>query len=138
MAESGSIRGKGRIRASVEKLSRGVPEKDRICVSTENRRILASIGKRYNPCGYREIVPASTGKMSNLCEYRKMASYGSVPGKGRIRASVEKAFWRVPEKGRTCVSNEKWRNRGQYGEKVESVRVSKNFPGEYWKKVEIF
>ena len=67
-----------------------------------------------------------------------MASYGSVPGKGRIRASVKKAFRRVPEKGRTYVSTEKWRNRGQYGEKLESVRVSKNFPGEYRKKVEIF
>ena len=67
-----------------------------------------------------------------------MAESGSIRGKGRIRASVEKAFWRVPEKGRSYVSTEKWRNRGQYGEKVESVRVSKNLPGEYRKKVEIF
>ena len=40
-----------------------------------------------------------------------------VPGKGRIRTSTEKLSRRVPEK-------------------VESVRVSKNCPGEYWIRVE--
>ena len=95
MAYFGSVPGKGRIRASVKKLSRGVREKGRIFVSTE--------------------------KGSNLCEYRKMASSGSVPGKGRIRASVEKLSRGVPEKGRICGSTEKWHHPGQYREKVESV-----------------
>ena len=31
-----------------------------------------------------------------------------VPGKGRIRATIEKLFGRVSEKGRICVSTEKW------------------------------
>ena len=65
-----------------------------------------------------------------------MASSGSVPGKGRIRASVEKLSRQVLEKVRICVSTEKWQNPDQYGEKVESVRVSKNCPGEYLKTVE--
>ena len=106
-----------------------------------------STEKWHHTGQYREKVesvrvsknrPGDSEKRSNLCEYRKMAESGSVRGKIRIRASVEKLSRGVPEKGRTCVSTEKWRNRGQYGEKVESVRVSKNFPGEYRKKVEIF
>ena len=64
-----------------------------------------------------------------------MASSGSVPGKGRIRASVEKLSRRVPEKGRICVCTEKWQNLGEYLEKVESVRLSKKCPGEYRKSV---
>ena len=60
-----------------------------------------------------------------------MASSGSVPGEGRIRASVKKLSRRVPENGRISVSTEKWQNRGQYRENVEFVRVSKNCPGEY-------
>ena len=74
--------------------------------------------------------------MSNLCEYRKMAKSGLVPGKGRIRASVEKLSQQLPENGRICVSTRKWHNPGQYRENVESVRVSKNCPGEYLKTVE--
>ena len=89
MASSGSVPGKGKIRASVEKLSRGEPEKARMGVTTQ---------KWHHPGQYLENVesvrvskncPGSTGKGSNLCEYPKMASSGSVPGKGRIRASVE-------------------------------------------------
>ena len=53
-----------------------------------------------------------------------------------MRASIEKVSQRVPEKGRMSVSTEKWKNRGEYQEKVESVRVSKNCPGEYRKGVE--
>ena len=65
-----------------------------------------------------------------------MASSGSVPGKGRIRAGVEKLSRGVPKKGRICVSTGKWHNSGQYREKVESVRVSKNCLEEYQKRVE--
>ena len=56
---------------------------------------------------YRKTVPASTGKRSNLCEYRKMVDCGRVPGKGRIRASIEKQSWGVPKKGRIYVSTKK-------------------------------
>ena len=65
-----------------------------------------------------------------------MASSGSVPGKGRIRASVEKLSRGVLEKGRLCGKTEKWHNPGKYREKVESVRLSKNCPDEYWETVE--
>ena len=60
----------------------------------------------------------------------------SVLGKGRIRASLKKLSRGVPEKGRICVSTEKRKNPGLYQEKVESVRVSKNCPGEYRKRIE--
>ena len=40
-----------------------------------------------------------------------------VSGKGRIRARIEKLSRRVPEKGRICVSIEKWQNPGKYREK---------------------
>ena len=65
-----------------------------------------------------------------------MEESGSVSGKGRIRASFEKLSRVVPEKGRICVSTEKWHHPGQYREKVEYVRVSKNCLGEYRKRVE--
>ena len=65
-----------------------------------------------------------------------MASSGSVPGKGKIRASVEKLSRGVLEKARMGVTTQKWHHPGQYQEKVESVRVSKNCPGEYRKRVE--
>ena len=65
-----------------------------------------------------------------------MEESGRVRGKGRIRAIIEKASRRVSEKGRISVSTEKWKNPGEYQEKVESVRVSKNCRGEYRKGVE--
>ena len=65
-----------------------------------------------------------------------MASSGSVPGKGRIRASVKKFSRRVPENGRISVSTEKWYHPSHYRKKVESVRVSKKCLGEYQKMVE--
>ena len=64
-----------------------------------------------------------------------MTESGSVMGEGRIRASVEKLSWGVPEKGRIYVSTDKLHHPGQYREKVESVRVSKNCPWEYRKRV---
>ena len=65
-----------------------------------------------------------------------MASSGSVPGKGRIRASVNKLSRRVPENDRISVNTEKWYLPSHYREKVESVRVSKNCLGEYQKRIE--
>ena len=94
---------------------------------------------------YRETVesvrvskncPGEYRKGSNLFEYRKMVDFGRVPGKGGIRAKIEKLSRRVPEKGRICMSIEKYWNPGEYREKVESLLVSKNCPGEYLKRVE--
>ena len=59
----------------------------------------------------------STEKGSNQCEDRKMVESGRVPGKARIRASIEKLFGRVQEK-------------------IESMRVPKTCPDEYIKIVE--
>ena len=60
-----------------------------------------------------------------------------VPEKGRFRASMEKYSRGVPEKRRISVSTEKWENPGAYLQKVDSVRVSKNFPDEYRKRLEL-
>ena len=65
-----------------------------------------------------------------------MIESGRVPGKGRIRASIQKLFPRVPENCRIYESTEKRYNTGEYGEKVESVRLSKNCSHEYRKIVE--
>ena len=98
--ESGGLPGKGRIPESIEKLSRRVPKKGRICVSTE---------KWSNPCEYQEkedpyecqrTFLVSTEKGSNQCEYEKL------------------------------------QNPGEYREKVESVRESKNCSDEYRKSVQ--
>ena len=114
MVESGRVPGKGTICASIEKVSRRVREKGRMTVCTE---------KWKNPDVYREkveslrvskIVPTSTEKKSNHCEYRKMVESGRVPGKGRIRASIEKVSRRVPKKGS---------NQCKYRKMVESSRV---------------
>ena len=128
MVESGRVRGKCRIRPSIDNLRRGVLEKYRIYVSTE---------KWQNPAENREMVesvrvskncPASTGKGSNLCEYRKMVESGRVPGKGRIRPSIDYLRRGVPEKGRICVSTKNSRIRVSieklsrtYRKRVESV-----------------
>ena len=65
-----------------------------------------------------------------------MVESGRVPGKGRIRVSIENLFGRLPEKGRISVSTEKWWNPGEYRENVEPKRVSKICPEEYRKLVE--
>ena len=65
-----------------------------------------------------------------------MEESGRVLGKGRIRAIIEIVSRRVPEKGLISVSVKKWKNPGEYREKVESVRVSKKWPDEYRKRVE--
>ena len=104
-----------------------------------------SIQKWHHSGQYREKVesvrvskncPGSTGKGSNLCEYRKMTESGSVLGKVRIRTSVEKLSQGVQEKARLCVTTPKSHHPGQYREKVKSVRLTKNCPGEYQKRLE--
>ena len=111
----------------MEKLSRRVPEKGRICVSTE---------KWWNPGEYREKLESIRVSKNFPGEYQKMVKSNRVPGKGRIPASIEKLSRGVPKKGRIYVSNEIWWNPGEYQEKAESQRVSKNSPGEYRKRVE--
>ena len=64
-----------------------------------------------------------------------MIESGRVPGKGRIRASTVKLCERVLKNGRMRVSTGKWKDSGEYRDKVESVRVLKNCPNEY-RKVE--
>ena len=66
-----------------------------------------------------------------------MVESGRVLGKGRIGASTEKHSRRVPEKVRISVSTKKLWNLGEYLEKIEYVRVSKNCPDEYVKRVEL-
>ena len=66
-----------------------------------------------------------------------MVQSGRISGKGRIRASIEKLFGLVPKKGPINVSTEKWKNPGEYQEKVESVRASKNYPSGYRKRVDL-
>ena len=109
------VLGKGRIPASIEKLSRRVPKKGRIYVSTE---------KWWNPSEYREKVeslqvskkfPANPGKGSNICEYRKKVESRRVPGKGRIRASIEKLSRPVPENDQMC-EYRKMEDTGEYRE----------------------
>ena len=74
--------------------------------------------KKYNPCEYRKTVRMATGKGFNQCEYQKIVESVQVPGKGRIRASIEKLFRWVLEKGPINVSTEKWKNPGEYHENV--------------------
>ena len=78
-------------------------------------------------------------------EYLKRVESVSVPkngrirrllGRGGIRAGTEKLSGRVPENGRISDSSGKWKNPGEYSEKVESVPVPKNIPDEYLKMVE--
>ena len=83
-----------------------------------------------------KTVSANTDMGSNQCEYQKMVESRRVTGKCRMRASIEKVSRRVPEKGRICVSTEKWYNPGEYRENVEYVRVSKKCPDEHRKMVE--
>ena len=60
-----------------------------------------------------------------------------VPGKGRIRASIEKLSRREYQKRVESVTVLKnGINPGEYREKVDPVRVWKNCPDEYRKRVE--
>ena len=66
-----------------------------------------------------------------------MMESGRVPENGRIRVSMEKLSGRVPEKSRITVSTENRYNSSEYKKNSESVRVSKNCPGDYPKKSRI-
>ena len=66
----------------------------------------------------------------------KMVEFGRVPRKARIRPSIGKLFGRVPEESPISVRIEKWLNPGEYREKLEFVRVSKNCSDEYRKRVQ--
>ena len=66
----------------------------------------------------------------------KIVESGRVPGKGRIRLSIEKLSGHVPVKVRISVSTEIWENSGDYREKVEAVPLLKNYPDEFKKRVE--
>ena len=90
MVESGWVPRKGRIRASIEKLSRRVREKGWISVSTE---------KWKNPGEYREIVESVQVSKNCTDEFRK---------NGRISVSTEKVSRLIPEKGQISVRTEKW------------------------------
>ena len=65
-----------------------------------------------------------------------MVEFGRLPGKGRIRATTEKLSGRVSKTDRISVSTRNWLNPGEYEERVESVRVPKECPDEYHKRVE--
>ena len=78
----------------------------------------------------------STGKWSNHCAHRKMEESWWVPLKSIIRASIGKLFEWVPKRGPINMCTEKWKNPGEYQEKVESVRVSKNCSSGYQKRVQ--
>ena len=63
-----------------------------------------------------------------------MEESGRVHVNGRIDASIEKLFGWLQKKGPINVSTEKWKNPGEYHEKVESVQVSKNYSDVYRKR----
>ena len=65
-----------------------------------------------------------------------MVESGRGPVIGRNLASTEKLSGRIPENDRISVSLEKWWNSGEHREKVESVRVPKNYPDDYLKRIE--
>ena len=63
-----------------------------------------------------------------------MVESGRVPGKGIIRASIEKLSWRVPEKGRICVSTDKMVESERLSRKGRIPTSIKNYSGEYQKR----
>ena len=65
-----------------------------------------------------------------------MVESGRVPGKVRIRATIEKLSGRVSEKGRISVSTRNLENPSEHREKVESVPLLKNCTDDYQKNVE--
>ena len=66
----------------------------------------------------------------------KMVEFGRVPRKARIRPSIGILFGRVMEKSPISVRIEKLLNQGEYREKLEFVRVTKNSSVEYRKWVQ--
>ena len=127
MAESGPLPGSGRICASTEKLTGWVSKKGRIRVNTN---------KWQNPRHYRDLVKSMRVPKNWPVRYWKRAESGGLLGSGRIRASTEKMTDRGLEKGRIRVNSDKWQNPRHYRDQIESMRVSKNWPVGYWKRVE--
>ena len=79
--ESGPVQGKGRIRASTDKVSGRVSKEGTICVSIE---------KWYNQVEYREKLESVLIPKKCPDEYRKRVQSVCVPKNCRIRASTEK------------------------------------------------
>ena len=98
--------------------SRRVPAKDRIRASTE--KLSGPIRKKW----------------LNQCEDRNTVESRRVPAKDGIRASTKKLSGPVRKNGRISVSTEILFNPGEYGQKMEFVRVPKNYPNQYEKMVE--
>ena len=65
-----------------------------------------------------------------------MGESEGLPGSGRILVTTEKLTGQVSEKGKIRVKTDKWQNLGDYWDQVESVRVPKNRPIGYGKKLE--
>ena len=94
----GGVPAKGRIRASIEKVSGRVPEKGRISVSIEKQSgqvpktggINVSTKKWYNSSEYWEKVESVRISKNCLDAYQKMVEAVCVPKNGRIRASTGK------------------------------------------------
>ena len=114
MVESGRVPGKGRIRASIEKVSRRVPKKG------------------SNQCKYRKMVESS--RVPVKCRIRASIDKVSrrVREKGRMTVCTEK--WKNPDVYREKVeslrvskivptSTEKKSNHCEYRKMVESGRV---------------
>ena len=108
MVESRGVPAKGRIPASIEKVSGRVPEKGRISVSTEKWKIAAEYPTKVESVRVLKSCPGEYQKRVNHCEHRKLVESGGVPGKGRFRASIEKLSRQVPKRCRLSVSTEKW------------------------------
>ena len=74
-------------------------------------------------------------RVSKNCpgEYRKRVESVRVTKHGRIRASTGKSYNPSEYRKTVRVSTGKGLNLCEYRQMVESVRVSKNCPGEYWK-----
>ena len=83
MVESGQVPGTGRIRASIEKLSRRVLEKG---------RVYGSIEKLWNPGEYRDKVESLRVSENCLSKYRKRVESVGVQKNGSIRASTGKRY----------------------------------------------
>ena len=76
---------------------------------------------------YAIIILQIDGVVGRFCEV--FPYFSSKP-------SIGKLFGRVPEKSPISVRIEKWLNPGEYREKLEFVRVSKNSSDEYRKRVQ--
>ena len=98
MVESGRVPRKGRIRATIEKLSEQVPENGRMSVSTKNWQNPGEQQEKLESMRVSKNCTDEYRKGQNQWEYRKMVEFGRLPGKGRIRATIEQQSGRVSER----------------------------------------